>query len=100
MAVQVWYHVGSKDDPQGRSGFAHLFEHLMFKGNQHLTPDTFDDLTENIGGENNAYTAEDVTVYHEVVPVELPRADPLGGSGTDVRPSPSTKRISIPSATW
>ncbi len=68
VAVQVWYHVGSKDDPQGRSGFAHLFEHLMFKGNQHLTPDTFDDLTENIGGENNAYTAEDVTVYHEVVP--------------------------------
>ncbi len=68
VAVQVWYHVGSKDDPQGRSGFAHLFEHMMFKGNAHLTPDTFDDLTENIGGENNAYTAEDMTVYHEVVP--------------------------------
>ncbi len=68
VAVQVWYHVGSKDDPQGRSGFAHLFEHMMFKGNAHLTPDAFDDLTENIGGENNAYTAEDVTVYHEVVP--------------------------------
>src|SRR6202171_310882 len=68
VAVQVWYHVGSKDDPDGRSGFAHLFEHMMFKGNDHLTPDTFDDLTENIGGENNAYTADDVTVYHEVVP--------------------------------
>jgi zinc protease len=68
VAVQVWYHVGSKDDPAGRSGFAHLFEHMMFKGNEHLTPDTFDNLTENIGGENNAYTAEDVTVYHEVVP--------------------------------
>ena len=68
VAVQVWYHVGSKDDPQGRSGFAHLFEHMMFKGNEHLSPDTFDDLTENIGGENNAFTAEDVTVYHEVVP--------------------------------
>ena len=40
----------------------------MFKGNDHLTADTFDNLTENIGGENNAYTAEDVTVYHEVVP--------------------------------
>jgi zinc protease len=66
--VQVWYHVGSKDDPQGRSGFAHLFEHMMFKGNEHLSPDTFDNLTENIGGENNAFTAEDVTVYHEVVP--------------------------------
>ncbi len=68
VAVQVWYHVGSKDDPKDRSGFAHLFEHMMFKGNQHLAPDTFEKLTENIGGENNAYTAEDVTVYHEVVP--------------------------------
>jgi zinc protease len=68
VAVQVWYHVGSKDDPNGRSGFAHLFEHLMFKGNEHLTPDTFEQLTENVGGENNAYTAPDVTVYHEVVP--------------------------------
>jgi zinc protease len=68
VAVQVWYHVGAKDDPSGRSGFAHLFEHMMFKGNEHLKEDTFDDLTENIGGENNAYTAEDVTVYHEVVP--------------------------------
>ena len=68
VAVQVWYHVGSKDDPQGRSGFAHLFEHMMFKGNEHLKPETFEQLTENIGGENNAYTADDVTVYHEVVP--------------------------------
>src|SRR6267142_3640925 len=68
VAVQVWYHVGSKDDPNGRSGFAHLFEHMMFKGNDRLTSDAFDDLTENIGGENNAFTADDVTVYHEVVP--------------------------------
>jgi zinc protease len=68
VAVQVWYHVGSKDDPAGRSGFAHLFEHMMFKGNERLSPDTFDQLTENIGGENNAFTAEDVTVYHEVIP--------------------------------
>ncbi|MFL6590524.1 MAG: M16 family metallopeptidase [Chthoniobacterales bacterium] len=68
VAVQVWYHVGSKDDPPGRSGFAHLFEHMMFKGNTHLAVDAFDNLTENIGGENNAYTADDVTVYHETVP--------------------------------
>ncbi len=68
VAVQVWYHVGSKDDPNGRSGFAHLFEHMMFKGNTNLTSDTFDNLTENIGGENNAFTADDVTVYHETVP--------------------------------
>jgi zinc protease len=68
VAVQVWYHAGSKDDPPNRSGFAHLFEHMMFKGNEHLTADMFDNLTENIGGENNAYTADDVTVYHETVP--------------------------------
>jgi len=68
VAVQVWYHVGSKDDPGKRSGFAHLFEHLMFKGNEHLAPDAFENLTENIGGENNAFTADDMTVYHEVVP--------------------------------
>jgi zinc protease len=68
VAVQVWYHVGSKDDPANRSGFAHLFEHMMFKGNEHLAEDAFEDLTENIGGENNAFTADDVTVYHEVVP--------------------------------
>ena len=68
VAVQVWYHVGSKDDPANRSGFAHLFEHMMFKGNEHMTADMFDNLTENIGGENNAYTADDVTVYHETVP--------------------------------
>ena len=68
VAVQVWYHVGSKDDPEHRSGFAHLFEHMMFKGNEHLSPDAFENLTENIGGENNAYTADDMTVYHEVVP--------------------------------
>jgi zinc protease len=68
VAVQVWYHVGSKDDPPGRSGFAHMFEHMMFKGNEHLSSDAFDNLTENIGGENNAYTADDVTVYHETVP--------------------------------
>ena len=68
VAVQVWYHVGSKDDPQGRSGFAHLFEHMMFKGNEHLSPDAFEELTENVGGENNAFTADDVTVYHEIIP--------------------------------
>jgi zinc protease len=54
VAVQVWYHVGSMEDPPGRSGFAHLFEHMMFKRNEHMTPDMFDNLTENISGENNA----------------------------------------------
>ena len=68
VSVQVWYRVGGKDDPLGRSGFAHLFEHMMFKGTRHLANEQFDRLTEDVGGQNNAFTAEDVTVYHEDVP--------------------------------
>jgi zinc protease len=68
VSVQVWYHVGARDDPPGRSGFAHLFEHLMFKGTRHLKAEQFDRLTEDVGGENNAFTSDDVTAYHEVVP--------------------------------
>jgi zinc protease len=68
VAVQVWYHVGSKDDPQGRSGFAHLFEHLMFKSTKHMHAEQMDRLTEDVGGANNASTGDDVTNYFEVVP--------------------------------
>jgi len=68
VAVQVWYRVGSKDDPANRSGFAHLFEHLMFKATKDFPDETFDRLTEDVGGNNNAFTADDVTAYHETVP--------------------------------
>ncbi|MEO6798653.1 MAG: pitrilysin family protein [Rhodanobacter sp.] len=68
VAVQMWYHVGSKDDPQGRSGFAHLFEHLMFKSTRHMHAEQFDRLTEDVGGANNASTGDDVTNYFEIVP--------------------------------
>ena len=68
VTVQVWYGVGSKDDPQGRSGFAHLFEHLMFKATRDLPAESFDRLTEDVGGFNNASTADDFTDYYEVVP--------------------------------
>ena len=68
VTVQVWYKVGSKDDPAGRSGFAHLFEHLMFKATRNLPPETFDRLTEDVGGSNNAFTADDTTAYFETVP--------------------------------
>lgn len=68
VSVQVWYHVGSKDDPQGRSGFAHLFEHLMFKRTKHLKDEQMDRLTEDVGGYNNASTGDDITNYFEVVP--------------------------------
>ena len=68
VAIQVWYHVGSKDDPQGRSGFAHLFEHIMFKATKNMKSEMMDRLTEDVGGFNNAFTNPDVTVYYEVVP--------------------------------
>lgn len=68
VAIQVWYRVGGKDDPVGRSGFAHLFEHLMFKSTKHMPSETFDRLTEDVGGNNNAFTAEDMTAYQDEVP--------------------------------
>jgi zinc protease len=68
VAIQVWYHVGGKDDPPGRSGFAHLFEHMMFKSTKNQKNENFDRLTEDVGGANNAFTQEDDTVYHETVP--------------------------------
>ncbi|MES1975501.1 MAG: pitrilysin family protein [Pseudomonadota bacterium] len=68
VAVQVWYDVGSKDDPAGRSGFAHMFEHLMFKATRNLVSEQMDRLTEDVGGYNNASTNDDYTNYFEVVP--------------------------------
>ncbi|HEX4694345.1 pitrilysin family protein [Sphingomonas sp.] len=68
VSVQVWYNVGSKDDPKGKSGFAHMFEHLMFKATRNLKSENFDRLTEDVGGYNNASTNDDYTNYYEVVP--------------------------------
>src|SRR6266480_1345616 len=68
VAIQMWYHVGSKDDPPGRSGFAHLFEHMMFKSTAHMKSEMMDRLTEDVGGYNNASTAHDATWYYEEVP--------------------------------
>src|SRR6267378_2173285 len=68
VAINVWYHVGSKDDPDQRSGFAHLFEHIMFKSTRNMKAEMMDRLTEDVGGNNNAFTEDDVTVYWEVVP--------------------------------
>lgn len=70
VTVQVWYGVGSKDDPVGRSGFAHLFEHMMFKATRDTPSETIDRMTEDVGGFNNASTYDDFTNYYEVVPAE------------------------------
>ncbi len=66
--IQVWYHVGSKDEKPGRTGFAHLFEHLMFRGSKNLGPEEHFRLINRAGGTNNAYTSFDQTVYWETVP--------------------------------
>lgn len=69
VAVQVWYNVGSKNDPPQRSGFAHLFEHLMFKSTKNMKSEMIDRLTEDVGGEgSNASTSDDFTDYIDVVP--------------------------------
>jgi zinc protease len=66
--VHVWYHVGSKDEQPGRTGFAHLFEHLMFTGSKHVEEGDFDRLLEQAGGWNNGTTNNDRTNYFEQVP--------------------------------
>lgn len=68
VAIHVWYDVGGKNDPQGRSGFAHLFEHMMFKSTKNMPNEKMDRLTEDVGGFNNASTWDDFTNYYEVVP--------------------------------
>jgi zinc protease len=66
--VQLWYHVGSKDERPGRTGFAHLFEHMMFKGSKNVEPEQHTSMVSSVGGRANAYTNEDATVYWQTVP--------------------------------
>ena len=68
VAVQVWYGVGAKNDPPGRSGMAHLCEHLMFKGSRDMPPEFIDRLTDDVGGQNDASTDDDDTEYDETTP--------------------------------
>jgi zinc protease len=66
--VQLWYHVGSKDEQETRQGFAHMFEHMMFRGTKRLGPTDHFDFIRRTGGTCNAYTSFDQTVYHETLP--------------------------------
>jgi zinc protease len=68
--VQLTYHVGSKNEKPGRTGFAHLFEHLMFKGSQNVEPEAHASLISSIGGQVNAYTTDDETVFWATVPAQ------------------------------
>ena len=71
VSVNLWYYVGSKDEPARRSGFAHLFEHLMFMGTKKVEYPKFDEIMEKSGGSNNASTSQDRTNYFETGPKEL-----------------------------
>jgi zinc protease len=71
VAVDLWYHVGSKDEVPGRTGFAHLFEHLMFMGSRHAPYPAFDAIMESWGGHNNGTTSNDRTNYYEIGPRNL-----------------------------
>ena len=68
VAVNVWYHVGSKNEEVGRTGFAHLFEHVMFTGSGNIPYGVHDQLTEGIGGSNNGTTDNDRTLYYDTTP--------------------------------
>ncbi|MDQ3212604.1 MAG: insulinase family protein [Acidobacteriota bacterium] len=68
--TEVWYHVGSKNEKAGRTGFAHLFEHLMFKGSKNVEPEGHPSWIASIGGQSNASTNEDATVFWQTTPAQ------------------------------
>ena len=75
VTVNTWFHVGSGDEDPGRTGFAHLFEHIMFMGSEHVPVGMFDVWLESAGANNNGSTTEDRTNYYEDMPANaLPLA--------------------------
>ena len=68
VAVSMWYNVGAKDEPKGKTGFAHLFEHLMFNGSENMPGDTFKWLQEMGATDENGTTSFDRTNYFQTVP--------------------------------
>ncbi len=70
VTVQLWYHVGSKDEADNRRGSAHMFEHMMFKGTEHMRSEEHARHLSGLGGYVNAFTTEDVTAYHNTLPSE------------------------------
>ncbi len=68
VTVQIWYHVGSKNEDPRRQGFAHMFEHMMFRGTDRLGPTDHFALIKQVGGSSNGYTGFDRTVYLETLP--------------------------------
>src|SRR2546423_2713718 len=85
VAVNTWYHVGSSDERAGRTGFAHLFEHLMFMGSEHVPTGEFDRLLEAAGADNKGSTPGkppnnyEKGAGHAPPPMLYPHSDPPGG---------------------
>ena len=63
----VWYKVGAMDEPQGKSGLAHFFEHLMFKGTEKVPAGQFSEIVAKNGGQDNAFTSSDYTAYYQAI---------------------------------
>ena len=89
VAVTFLVKTGSKDEPDGRSGFAHLFEHLMYMGTERVPQGEYDEIIESYGGDNNGYTTPDMTVFYSSAPakalptllwLEADRLDALGAN--------------------
>ncbi|MDO9339697.1 MAG: pitrilysin family protein [Bacteroidales bacterium] len=68
ISYAIMYHVGSSREVPGKTGFAHLFEHLLFVGSENVTTGTFDKIIESAGGSNNGFTTRDITTYYEMFP--------------------------------
>jgi zinc protease len=68
ISYAIMYHVGSSRETPGKTGFAHLFEHLLFGGSENVPTGTFDKIIEGVGGTNNGFTSNDVTTYFEMFP--------------------------------
>ncbi|MCP5361871.1 MAG: insulinase family protein [Hyphomicrobiales bacterium] len=74
LTHMVWYKVGAQDEPPGESGIAHFLEHLMFKGTKNTGPGQFSEIVASLGGDENAMTSQDYTVYYQTIAIQhLPR---------------------------
>ena len=98
--VQLWYHVGSKNERAGRTGFAHLFEHMMFKGSKNVEPEQHTSIVSSVGGQRQRLhqRGRDGVLAHGAVAV--PAAGAVDGSRSPRLADASTSRPSSTSARW
>ncbi len=96
---QIWYRVGSIDEPAGKSGISHLLEHMMFKGTPHYGSKVFSNLIQRKGGMDNAHTSKDYTMYHQTLPSDAIRlsieleADRMKGLSLDSKELESERSV-------